>query len=526
MADSDTHMLSDVEIDDNPAAVSQEDSVFSVSSSSYSANSGGVKKTQTTTVTMDTASSENDETMMEPKKDDFAQDEAQVQKLCRDVLKYIIRAEETQMSGSFFCKDFTKDEDTDWTENHFLMKQEGNNFGVFYTSYQHASIVKKLGLQSIDSTKPPPASSVDSAADGHSTRTYWLKIPCPQSSSEKPTVTEETDTDVRRYLEHIQGKSPERFQNCQDLNYMIPLLQAEDIPPPEKGFETIRAFIMSAVGYTNSASMDIIRPVYDKLYHWHSKVNTGRSAELFAGFGHVRMVYKNKQDETRIVNGALFEVPLEVKFKRGANGYMEIFIFPAKDAQISLNSEVMSAIIAGGGGNSHYLEKLYNLVGSTEVTSLRLDNSDSYNEILQIVQMLRCRGEVRSANDPNVHVRPRDLEALVVTDAWCFLTRKSSSTVFSTDARNIMEALDQKKMEIPAPIRALLCGPEFLTKCKTGATDRLQEDQLVCPLPTSEQQKEACVRLLVNGEPVFIVEGPPGTFDTLSSAQKCMSYIL
>ena len=534
---TDTHVpLEEIDID-SPAIAKQDDSVLSISSTSSSAN--GVEKdglapgatiADTTTSDSSNAPSANgsENAANDQKKDssdstmgstETSAEESRIQKLFHDTLRFVIQSEETQKSAKqCFCKDFDdvdKKNVSDWTENHFMMKdKDDDELRVLLTSYQYGPRARNCGWKHEDDATSS-GSNVASGGVGDNTPTHWLKLPCPQDSCKKPEVTNETDNDIRRYLEYIRQmpENQERFTDCEDLNNMIQHLVSADIPTESNGYEKIRAFISSAVEYSNKQSSEVIAPVYKSVHEWLNKANAGAS-ELVAGFGHVRMVYTNKQNPPRIVNGPLFEVPLEAKLQLGASGTPEILIRPTKDAQIALNAEVMSAIIASGGGNSHYVDKLYNLVESTNVTSLRLDTSDSYREFLQTAIMLRCRGEERSANNPDVHVPPRDLEACVVTDAWCLLTRKRASTKFSRDARNLIAAYDQKKLEITEPIRALLSGPEFLTKYidrSSGTTDKTtQDDQLVYPLPASELQQETCIRLLVDGEPVFIVEGPPG----------------
>ncbi|CAB9497242.1 Inherit from COG: Helicase [Seminavis robusta] len=535
MSETNKDVPTEVAIDKKPQVASEANSVVSVSSS---ASSSSVAKedaptadvtasTKDATMT-DAATASNGDTSdkdmtqkvddsstaAEEKKDD---DEAEILlgKKFLALFQYVVQAEEFQKSPkSFFCKDFDQSS-SDWTANHFLMNDDkGDDCDVILTSYEWDPVTEKLGWRDKVAKSAAASGDLDDDAAG------WIKMPCPQTSSgEKPKVTEDSDDDLRGYLVHIRDRNSARFPGCnEDLNNMVPLLRSDDIPPPAEGYEEIRAFIKYAVEHTNSSSSACMMPIYEKLHRWENK---STSLEMVVGIGHVRMVYTSKKEhQPQIVNGYLFEVPMQTSLQRGDNGSMEIWVRPTKDASISLNAEVMSAIICGGGGNSHYMEMLDRLVAKTNVASIRLDNADSYKEFLQSAQALSCRGEVRSVNHPDVHV-PRDLQAMVITDAWCLLTRKKRSTVFSKDARNLMEAFEQKQLAISEPMRALLSGPVSLAKYFTEDTlseeDRkIREDRLVYTLPVSESQRMAVVRLLVNGEPVFILEGPPGTGKTHS----------
>lgn len=309
---------------------------------------------------------------------------------------------------------------------------------------------------------------------------------------------------------------------------MIPLLTSADIPQEQPGWEMIREFFMSAVEHSNSESSEKWIPIYEQL---HKLCNADMTnTELVLGIGHVRLVYmgknKDKEPQSKIVNGPLFEVPMQVKLHRGENESNELWIGPTSDAKVTFNMEVMSAIITGGGGNSHYIDHLYSLAEKSDVSSMRLDNVDSYLEILRAARDLSCRGEIRDQRDPNVHV-PKDLKAMVLTDGWCLLKRPKKSTVFSIDARDLIDAFEQGKLSISEPIRALLSGPEYMKKYfeETSEQDRKKENRLVFTLPVSESQRLTVERLLLYGEPVRSLEGPPGKYGVLSMASSLFTVI-
>lgn len=433
---------------------------------------------------------------------------------CIELFQYIAVSEENQkMASNSFCKDMDSNLplQEEYEANHFSRgDNQGGDLKVLTTSYELLHVAKELGWD-------------DTIHTGD--QVEWLKIPCPRMSSNPvPVVTAETDKNVRDYLAHIQNhpSNADRFRVCKDqvgdtsLNEMLPLLTAADIPEKEKegeGWDEIRAFVSSALAHSNSEISKKIVPLYKEL---HSFVNTKETkTELVMGLDHVRLVFdsvKKGDDEPqqRIVNGPLLEVPMQVELDPESD---DLWIRPAEGAKVSLNVEVMAGIIAAGGGNRYYVEKLYRLAETCDVDSISLKNPRSYEKFRLTARDLSCRGQVKSQQDRDAH-RFDDVSAMVINDAWCLEKRSKKSTPHSIDARNLMQAYKQKRIEVSPPLRALLEGPKLKTCLDASYPGEGEKDTLIFPKPASASQRLAAESLLLKSEPLFILDGPPGKYNS------------
>lgn len=407
----------------------------------------------------------------------------------RDLLEYVVEAEETQRLPECFKKDFQKDEEVnwkDWTGNHYFGNdQEKKDKEILLVSYNYEN----------ECSNPKVPSNDDA----------WLKIRRPWNpSQEKPRIGDE-DFEVRRYLGKLLRKNPEQFPGCSksDFDAMVPFLKEEHIPEAADGMEDIQRFMFSAVEHNKGSSptSEAMGLCYERLYEFGGKDKT----QILLGFGHVRTVYNSSKYQT-MVNGPLFEVPVVVEFQQGVDGSTELWISPVKRAKICLNVDVMAVLNAFG--NTAVLNKITNFVETTKVNSLRLDNSDAYNHILKAAVSLSPGGQWFPANSPIVHCEPKKPSHLHVSDAWCLYARKRASTVFSKDARQMMDGLENGSMAISNPIRALLSGPNFTFKC-----DSVKKSDLIYALSASKKQKQVGERLFGEGDPVLTLEGPPGKSD-------------
>ena len=421
--------------------------------------------------------------------------EEQVRKKARDLHRFVELAEETRRSAKCFSKPLENDtiDWKDWTDHHFY----GNYMEtgqVFLTTYDLDTALLQ-GSQQL----PPDC---------------WLKIPRPRTCDEDTLKVPEDNVDVQYYLEHLRSKDPDRFPGSEnDLNLVIPHLKQEDLVALPQDFDHVRAFVIQALDTKASTQSTGMQAAFDKI-HEFGRSGLNRTSDMIAGFGHVRMVYSgNKNEKRSIVNGPLFEVHFEAEFLPEG----DVLIRPTKDAEISLNSEVMSALTVVGGGESHHMKVLLEATKQLEVKALRFGDAKSYDKLLQTVPNLRSRGEyVSTTCGRSVHAEPKDPDGLLVTNACCLFYRKKLSTTFSMDARRWIEESDQNNLAIREPLRALVSGPSYLDRyLAPGAgndIERMQEDNLIYPLPASKAQREVGYRLFVKGEPVLNLTGPPGTF--------------
>ena len=173
-----------------------------------------------------------------------------------------------------------------------------------------------------------------------------------------------------------------------------------------------------------------------------------------------------------------------------------------------MNIEVVSAL----GGNANVINKLAALAEQTKTESLFPGNPDTYCHFLNAAKRSAFTVEYRSCHyDPAViHEPPRDSNALVLTNAWCLHLRPKSSTVYSRDARALLQALNTGKMKITPALRMLVEGvdssDELVSSSGEGA------DELVYALPASSAQRQIGEDVFVRKQPITIVHGPPGKF--------------
>ena len=256
----------------------------------------------------------------------------------RQILEYVAVSEETQKLSDCFVKTFPKEDNvdwTDWTGNHYFrstseeaQKKKTQDKEVFLTAYDYDGDYSTL----TDARK----------------QNAWLKIGRPWNpSNEKPTLGEK-DFDVRRYLGRLLREHPQHFHGCDadNLEAVIPFLKEEHIPKEAHGMEHIRRFMFSAVEHNKGSSPASAATVscYERLFECAKDMS---QKDLLVGFGHVRTVYDSSAKRT-MVNGSLFEVPVDLDFREGADGSTDLWITPVKNAQISLNVDVMTVLNAIG----------------------------------------------------------------------------------------------------------------------------------------------------------------------------------
>ena len=372
--------------------------------------------------------------------------------------------------------------------NDFDEQQGRDKYGVILTSYDGLSYKYN---------------------DGHEVDTYVLSDPKPLLVFCRPTKpsVNEADPTLLRYLRHLLKNDHDRFSGCEDdLNSMIPHFTHEDVPAEGKsGAETCRDFIESALKYSAHST----KSSYEKLFNILSKGDCS-DCELRLGFGHVRMLVPTTKNgephELRLVNGPLLEVPVEAQFKKESS---DILIRTTRDAKIALNTEVIDAITSEGRSSAQCIDKLHKLAEETNVSSLKIDDSVRLRPFLDAASLLSCGGTVLSANNKT----PSPCKKLVIADAWCLYSTERKTTPHSRDARSMIDYLKSGRREVTDPLRGLILGPEKYSEKhlkRNNPGSRMDERRLVYPLPASEDQKETGVRLLVNGEPVVNLFGPPG----------------
>mmetsp|Transcript_24324 Transcript_24324/g.46307 ORF Transcript_24324/g.46307 Transcript_24324/m.46307 type:complete len:315 (-) Transcript_24324:1471-2415(-) len=297
---------------------------------------------------------------------------------------------------------------------------------------------------------------------------------------------------------------------------MIPLLSRPDIENARlSGDDRIKkmfGLLLAIMDYDAYEPFKSLQNAYQQLFEWQASAESEDNYNLLLGFGHVRVLVTTKQNNCqytkRLVSGPLFEVPVDVYLGKDHSRHIQ----PKAHADIELNEEVMLAIQSTGKCNSKKIEKLHELAKTTKTSGMNPFNPSSFEHFLQVASSLQCGTKVRRATAFNVHDPPENLEEVVITDASCLFSRKKKNSIFSNDARSLAEAFREGKLGMTGPVKGLMAGPD----CCPKTSVEHKSGGLVYAQPASERQRQIGDRLLVKGEVLVNVVGPPGTGKTHS----------
>ena len=105
-------------------------------------------------------------------------------------------------------------------------------------------------------------------------------------------------------------------------------------------------------------------------------------------------------------------------------------------------------------------------------------------------------------------------EELHLNRAWCLFVRRKRSNIRSMDAHAIAEALQERRMGLSPPLRALASSESMMTKNKEKSDEDDKSNITIrdyaLPLRASSAQTKIIRKVLNKTNVVTTVQGPPG----------------
>ncbi|KAL7549498.1 hypothetical protein ACHAWF_012762 [Thalassiosira exigua] len=255
------------------------------------------------------------------------------------------------------------------------------------------------------------------------------------------------------------------------------------------------------------AKRDAIRrklePMYDSLFETAQRARGADVSfeECILGLGNARMLAEEGGGAgVQVVNGPLLEVRVEVELTPDG----ALLLRPCQHTGVEMNREVLRALSSDRG----ILSSLHRAVSEIDPQSISPGQPGTFVALLK-----RIAVEVSSAGRFISTVSPsyasmnasRESNKLIITDSWCLYHRPKPSR----DAQTLADQISFK---------AGCSAMSFL------GWRNPQHERPLFPLPTSASQHRIH-RLLADGAPAVVVEGPPGTGKTNSIGNIVCSYL-
>ncbi|CAB9501026.1 Inherit from COG: Helicase [Seminavis robusta] len=514
---SDNQVPSDVAFDNSHAAVSQEDSIISnVSSpvetcsrtaatklSNAPASVSPVASAEFMTDTNDSKPNEiedkTDSQRYQAAVEALEEKYPQARRKWIDTLRYIMQAEETRSSRDIFTK--TSDDNESCNPFMFETKDDDNDdaMGVLLTSSQLEQSMKTVQEISMKLGKSEATTlfSFYEVANGvkeGSAPPFLFSFAWKRSQVPKRIPDH---TQVRQDLNYLMKMKYKEVKNIEDL---LGHLTVDDIPSPTKRPATSRFMMDVLMHQAETLCMKTHRAL-------QSCKDNGK--ELCLGIVRASLAYP-KDETTQIVDGPLFEVVVDVVLD---NKSKAILIRPRCGEHVKVNREVVAALTSDGRHDDEALDNLYRLAKDTVAQSIIPGTPSSYSQLVEAALGLRfnsfSKDECKGGHFP--------AEALILSHEFCLYSRNQMRTLFSRDARNLENALQQRKIQMTLPILGLMEGADSLEGASLARKNRIS----VHPLPTSARQEEVNRKLRKENRPAVVVPGPPGCGKTHSIVSEC-----
>ena len=439
-----------------------------------------------------------------------------VRESVKEMLDYIVKAEEAAHDKDTFQKISDLDCTYDWSENHFLSLDDGKEepkpkkwskrVNVITHSYYLSDLSSRLDPDLVEQDKP---FSVNGKLGSP-----WLRF---DLATEKNYCSEADEDDFTRAINLL-----EKLRNTPAYKD----LSVEEIAL-KFSFSDVGGKLKSLNDEERDSLTRFLRHLVDKrvtslnqaLYGIKEEVANGNT-EIFLGLGHVRRRYSTGEGEKKkhkIVNGPLLEIPLKLDYDRDNRSAS---LFPRKNSSFRVNGSVLSCLRKHGGDDEpkvhpDSIQNLLEKVQETRVSELLPGNPEAFPELLKIAKLIRFNSSFTSGKSPDVHkVLPEsDTSTTIFSDAWCLYSCKSKNNekVFLQDAIKLRKAMDaDENFEIPPAFYALTGKPAVLDEiAKYHRRKAFDESQLMFPLPATKDQQNIAKRLH-EGAPAVILQGPAG----------------
>ena len=374
----------------------------------------------------------------------------------------------------------------------------------------------------------------------------WLRI-TRLKPEEPPAITSQA---VKQYLENWASKrklrSYKRLIRSLDALNHAPALEAA---LPARKQKEIKTFLKKC---RRHVKRDTIRrklePLYNRLFEIAQSTKAADAfEELILGLGNARMLVDDGEGSVTVINGPLLEIRVEVELAPDG----ALLVRPCEHTGVELNRDIVGAL----SNDRAVISSLHRAVGEMETMTLSPGQPDTYSKMLKKIAVEISSGGrfVSTQSSAYANVNPsRNVNRLLVTDAWCFYHRPKPSSVWARDAQTLADLVSRNQgarsllsSSVHSPPMASLSlthGPNALQGASisqpsipTRAMSSFKSffgltwassgpERPLFPLPSSASQLRIH-QLLAEGAPAVVVEGPPGCGKTHAIANIVCSYL-
>eukprot|EP00562_Extubocellulus_spinifer_P002067 CAMPEP_0178481756 /NCGR_PEP_ID=MMETSP0696-20121128/6379_1 /TAXON_ID=265572 /ORGANISM="Extubocellulus spinifer, Strain CCMP396" /LENGTH=1859 /DNA_ID=CAMNT_0020109245 /DNA_START=170 /DNA_END=5749 /DNA_ORIENTATION=+ len=439
-------------------------------------------------------------------------------------------------------------------------KSRGKNSGVS-VSWEPAAAAGGRGSKEQSRGKWKMSAWSSSASGSGSNKppipSCWLRLTRIRAE-EPPPVNSSV---VRAYLEAWAAKKKVRsykrlIRDLDSLNHAPALDPATASAGRQR---EIKTFLRKCKRHVRR---DMVRrklePMYNRLFEMAQRTKSADMSydELILGLGSARMVLDDDDDDdddggggtSTVVNGPLLEVRVEVELAPDG----ALLVRPCEHTGVELNRAVLGAIVA----DRDVLSRLHRSVAEMETQTISPGQPGTYASMLKRIAVeVSSGGRFVSTMSPAYATlnAGRGSNKLLVTDSWCFYHRPKPSSVWARDAQALADLISRQQaatsgrsivspaLSPPLASISLTHGPNTLAgmslikpsishrfassfKSLLGLSTTPQYERPLFPLPSSASQ-ERIHRLLADGAPAVVVEGPPGCGKTHSIANIVCSFL-
>ena len=374
----------------------------------------------------------------------------------------------------------------------------------------------------------------------------WLRI-TRLKPEEPPAIPSQT---VKQYLDNWAAKrklrSYKRLIRSLDALDHAPALDATLSTRKQK---EIKSYLKKC---RRHVKRDTIRrklePLYNRLFEIAQSTKAADAfEELILGLGNARMLLDDGEGESTVINGPLLEIRVEVELAPDG----ALLVRPCEHTGVELNRDVVGALC----NDRAVISSLHRAVGEMETMTLSPGQPDTYSKMLKKIAVEISSGGrfVSTQSSAYATVNPsRNVNRLLLTDAWCFYHRPKPSSVWARDAQTLADLVSRHQgarsllsSSVQTPPMASLSlthGPNALQgvsisqpPLSTRAMSSFKSflgwssassgpERPLFPLPSSASQLRIH-QLLAEGAPAVVVEGPPGCGKTHAIANIVCSYL-
>jgi len=292
-----------------------------------------------------------------------------------------------------------------------------------------------------------------------------------------------------------------------------------------------------------------LEPLYNRLFEIAQSTKAADAfEELVLGLGNARMIVDDAEGSVYAINGPLLEIRVEVELAPDG----ALLVRPCEHTGVELNRDVVGALST----DREVISSLHRAVGDMETMTVSPGQPETYCKMLKRIAVEISSGGryVSTQSSSYASLNPsRNVNRLLVTDAWCFYHRPKPCSVWARDAQTLADLVSKQQavgsrallstvQTPPMASLSLTHGPNalqgatiFQPPLSTRVTSSFKSlfglsspsvppERPLFPLPSSASQLRIH-ELLSEGAPAVVVEGPPGCGKTHAIANIVCSYL-